>query len=100
MDDLNRNINDMWEYIRCELPENLEESALATGALVRKKGVWSASNLLRVILTYGVTDLSLKGVAAWASSVNIADLTGPALFCRVRDARMWLSSLIATILNE
>ena len=100
MDDLKCNINDLWEYIRCELPENLEETALATGALIRKKGIWSAADLLRVILTYGVTDLSLKGVAAWATSVNIADLTGPALFCRVRDSRLWLSSLIATILNE
>lgn len=99
MDNLQRDVEDLWTYIALELPENLDSSAYDSGALIRRKGVASAEVLLRLILTYGVTDLSIKGVAAWASSVKLADLSHVALFYRIRDARDWLSNLIATMLN-
>lgn len=100
MDNLQSNVRDLWTYIERELPENLDESAFAAGALIRRKGVDCAANLLRVILTYGVTDLSMKAVAAWASSVKVAEFSGPALFYRIRDARDWLAQLISMMLNE
>jgi hypothetical protein len=100
MDTLQRNIQDLWEYVEGELPPNLDDSAFNCGALVRRKGVGSAANLLRIILTYGVTDLSMKAVAAWASSVNLAEFSAVALYYRIRDSRDWLSELIATMLNE
>ena len=100
MDDLQRNVQDLWVYIRGELPDNLEETAQKCKALRRRKGVDSAANLLRVILTYGVTDLSLKATAAWASSVKLADLSGVGLFYRLEQSREWLSELISTMLNE
>jgi len=90
----------MWEYIVRELPAHLDESAKEMGALVRRKGVRSAADLLRVILTYGVTDLSLKAVAAWASSIGLAQLSSIALFYRVRDAEEWLAHLISALLQR
>jgi hypothetical protein len=62
--------------------------------------VGSAVDLLRVILTYGATDLSLKAVAAWASSTGLAQLSSIALFYRVRDAQAWLAQLISTLLER
>jgi hypothetical protein len=100
MDILKSNVQDLWEYLESELPDDLDALALRCGALVRRKGVASAGNLLRVILTYGVTDLSLKAVAAWASSVKLAEFSPVALFFRIRDSREWLSELISTMLNE
>lgn len=100
MNNLSTDINQLWDYIVRELPDDLDDSALRTGALIRKKGVDSASDLLRIILTYGVTDLSLKNVAAWASASAITDISSEALFYRIRDAKEWLSYLVSSVLNE
>ena len=100
MDVLQDNVRDLWTYIEQDLPENLDEMAYETGALLRRKGISSAANLLRVILTYGVTDLSMKAVSAWATSVKLAELSSVALFYRIRDAKDWLSRLVSVMLND
>lgn len=100
MNTLEDQVHDLWEYVVRELPDNLDASAEETGALLRRKGVDSAANLLRIILTYGVTDLSLKAVSAWASSTAVGRLSPVALFYRIRDARAWLAHLIATLLQH
>ncbi len=99
MSKLECQLKDMWDYIVSELPDNLDESAVETGALVRRKGVNSAADLLRIILTYGVTDMSLKAVSAWASSAKLGELSSVALFYRVRGAREWLAQLVSTMLD-
>lgn len=99
MSAISNQIKDMWAYIECELPDNLTASAFKTGAIIRYKGFKTASDLLRIILTYAVTDMSLKTTAAWAYAINLAQVTHPALYYRVRDARDWLSELIASMLN-
>jgi len=99
MDKLECRLQDIWQYIECDLPSDLEETAYKTNALIRHKGVSSAANLLRIILTYGVTDLPLKATAAWASAAKLAELSSVALFYRVRDAQEWLAYLISTTLN-
>jgi len=100
MSELERNIQDMWQYIVSELPADLEKTSEEAGSLVRHKSIKSAADLLRIILTYGVTDLSLKGTAAWASSVKLGELSSVALFYRIRNARKWLSQLVSTMLND
>lgn len=99
MSELKSHVQDMWEYIESILPSDLGKIAEETRALVRCKGVGSAVKLLRIILMYGVTDLSLKGTAAWASATGLGRLSSVALFYRVRDAREWLSRLIASMLD-
>jgi hypothetical protein len=49
-------------------------------------------------LAYGVSDLSLKDVAAWASSLQAAEITGPGLFYRLREAEGWLEHILAETL--
>jgi len=99
MSNLEGRVHELWDYIVRVLPENLDVSAKDAGALVRRKGVGNATDLLRVILTYGVTEMSLKTVAAWASSTGLGRMSFAALFYRVRDAREWLAHLIATLLD-
>jgi hypothetical protein len=43
---------------------DLEGTALASRALVRRRGIDGAATLLRLALVYGGTDLSLRGTAA------------------------------------
>jgi hypothetical protein len=91
---------DQWAYVRTLLPQDLEESARNSGALSRRRGVRDAEALVRTLLAYGATDLSLKSVAGWAKAPGVSDLSAPALFYRVRDAEQWLSVLLGAVLNE
>jgi hypothetical protein len=89
-----------WEYVRTLLPSDLEESARQTNALLRCRNVPDAAALMRMALAYAVSDLSLKDVAAWASALDVAEISGPGLFYRLREAEAWLERVLAQILAE
>lgn len=89
-----------WEYVRTLLPPDLEESARQTNALLRCRNVPDAAALMRMALAYAISDLSLKDVAAWASALEVAEITGPGLFYRLREAEVWLEHVLAQILAE
>jgi hypothetical protein len=89
-----------WPYLLTLLPPDLDASARRCGALVRCREVPDAQTLLRLLLAYAATDLSLKDVAAWAVAAKIAQVSGPALFYRVRHADAWLSELLASVLEQ
>jgi len=93
-------IADQWPYLLTFLPADLDGSARRDGALTRCRGVPDAPALLRLLLAYAVTDLSLKDVAAWAAAEGVAQVTGPGLFYRVRKAQGWLSTLLAMVLEQ
>src|SRR6266436_1987727 len=89
-----------WEFVRTLLPIDLEGSARAKGALIRCRNVPDAAALLRMALAYAVSDLSLKDVAAWASSLELATISGPGLFYRLREAEGWLEHVLGRVLAE
>lgn len=91
---------DDWEYVRTLLPDDLEESARRTGALLRCRNVPDAASFMRMALAYAVSDLSLKDVAAWASALQVAQITGPGLFYRLGEAELWLEQVLGQILSE
>ena len=91
--------SDEWAYVVTLLPRDLDESARRTGALVRCRNVSDSAALLRMILAYAITDLSLKDVAAWAQALHLASITGPGLFYRLREAENWLRELLAHTLQ-
>jgi hypothetical protein len=53
---------DLWPYILTLLPSDFDLSARKAGALFRARGVKNAECLLRMILAYGVSNQSLKGI--------------------------------------
>jgi len=85
----------LWPYLATLLPEDLEETARASGALVRCRNVPSAEALMRLALAYAVSDLSMKDVAAWAKVTRVATISGPGLFYRMRGAEQWLEQVLA-----
>ncbi len=95
-----RVVEEEWEFIRTLLPENLEKSAREMNALARARGVPNAEALVRLCLAYGLTDLSLKDVAAWASSSGVARVSGPGLFYRLVESEAWLEWLLAEVLRD
>jgi len=90
--------SDQWDYVRTLLPADLDQSAKSLNALVRCRNVPDAEALMRMALAYAVSDLSLKDVAAWASAMNLAEITGPGLFYRLREAEEWLAHVLAQTL--
>lgn len=91
-----------WQYLLSFLPseEVLDRTAKESGALVRKRGVSSASVLLRLAMVYGFCGLSLRQTAAWAKVANVADISDVALLKRLRKADSWLGRLLAIKLAE
>jgi hypothetical protein len=91
---------DQWDFVRTMLPPDLEETAKTLNALLRCRNVPDAAALMRMALAYAVSDLSLKDVAAWASSLELATITGPGLFYRLREAEAWLAHVLGQVLEE
>ena len=89
-----------WEYVRTLLPPDIEESARSSGALIRARNVPDAAALLRVALAYAVSDASLKDTAAWACASEVARISGPALFYRMKESEAWLELLLGQILTN
>lgn len=91
--------DDQWAYVLTLLPGDLEESARRS-ALRRCRNVPSAAALMRMTFAYAVSDLSMKDVAAWAHAIGLAEITGPGLFYRLREAEGWLAEMLAKTLAE
>lgn len=87
-----------WPYVLTLLPSDLEESAKDSRALVRCRNIPNAAALVRMVLAYALSDLSLKDVAGWAGALNLATITGPGFFYRVREAEAWLERVLAQTL--
>ena len=88
-----------WPFVATLLPLDLEESARESGALKRCRNIPNAEALMRLTLAYAVSDLSLKDVAAWAGGMEIAKITGPGVFYRLREAEAWLQKVLAAVLQ-
>ena len=91
-----------WPYLLSFLPsgELLDETAKAFGALQRKRGIDSASKLLRLALVYGCCGYSLRQTAAWAEAAEVASVSDVALLKRFRHASEWLGHLLGLKLAE
>src|SRR5918993_3345718 len=72
---------------------DLEATARASGALVRRRAIRSAEALLRLALAYGPGGLSLRTAAAWAGVSGLADLSDTAVMKRVRQGAGWVGGV-------
>lgn len=70
---------EIWEKeIYIHFPKDLEEQIKNTGVLLRKREVKSASDLLKVLFLYSVTNLSFRILALAASVLGIASISDTA----------------------
>lgn len=79
---------------------DLETSAREFGALVRKREIRSASDLLRLALAYGPGGQSLRQTAAWAELQGVASLSDVGLMYRFKDAAAWLGEIAGRLLSS
>jgi len=78
---------------------DLEKTARACGALLRRREIGDAASLLRLALAYGPCGLSLRGTAAWAELCGIGSLSDVAVLKRLRGAADWLEHIVGAILS-
>ena len=85
---------------RLEKTFDLDESARSSGALVRRRGVGSAHDLLRIVMGYSVLDWSLRMLGMWCVTVKLCNISKTALLHRLRNCQIWLGQLIVKILLQ
>jgi hypothetical protein len=95
-------LEEQWAYLVSLMPMgvDLDESAKKTGALVRKRSIGAADQLLRLVFAYALVGMPLRQTAAWAQVMAIASLSNVALLKRLRGSRMWLGQLLGLKLAE
>lgn len=93
-------IAEQWAAFLSALPPtlDLDGSARAFKALLRRRGVRDAASLLRLALAYGPCGLSLRGNAAWAEAGEIATLANTSLLERLRNSADWLGEIVRHLL--
>jgi len=89
-----------WDQLLSRLGslEELEASAKASGALVRRREIKSAGDLLRLALAYGPCGMSLRAVAAWAHTMRLCELSDVAALKRLRGSAGWLQQIVGVLL--
>ena len=100
----NKNLQDVlkkWdEKILPHLPENLEELVLKTGALQRKRGIRSATDLLKILFIYACQEISFRMLAAAACALGISAVSDTSLRKHVSKASSFLHEILSSILSS
>jgi hypothetical protein len=79
---------------------DLDSTAHAQGAMVRRRGVPSATNLLCLAFLYGPGRMPLRLIVERAASLGIANVSEPALLRRLLNASPWLEHLADTLIID
>ena len=87
-----------WNELVGTIPDDLEVSAKEYGALKRRRGVKSGSDLLRLILIYSIV-LSLRTTVIWGLGLGMCDISRQALEKRVHSSKEWLAYLLSILLK-
>ena len=86
-----------WQQLLARLPDDLEQSVFTCGAILRRRQVRSAAQLLRFIFAYAC-NLPLSVVAGWAAAIGLVHITDQAIGQHIRDASTWLGTLLTQVL--
>ena len=79
--------------------DRLTASAKEMGALLRRRGFADAVVLLRTLLLYCLTEMSLRTTAARAEATALASVSSVAVWKQLAKAAPWLQSLVAGLLE-
>jgi hypothetical protein len=91
-----------WQVIVDRLggTEAIDRLARQTKAFLRPRGIATAVDLLRLLLSYCLGDRGLRATAAWASAVGLADISNVAVLYRLRQSGDWLAALVSRALTD
>ena len=91
-----------WPYLLSFLPpaESIENLAVTTGAIKRRRRITSANTLLRLALVYAYCGYSLRQTAAWAEASGVAEVSDVALLKRFRASADWMCALMNDVIES
>jgi hypothetical protein len=89
-----------WETLREWLPADLDARARQHHFFRRARGLTDGECWLRLILMHVAGGLSLEQTAVRARELGLAEISGVALFKRLRQAEGWLRDLCQHLLAE
>jgi hypothetical protein len=89
-----------WQELAGRLPQDLAASAQASGALLRRREIRSASDLLRMAFAYAVCDWPLRLVGAWLATLGLAQMSDVAILKRLKQCQYWLGLLVVQCLQQ
>lgn len=91
-----------WPYLLAFLPsiDSIEQLALSTGAIKRRRRIDSAETLLRLAFVYAFCGYSLRQTAAWAEASGVAEVSDVALLKRFRTSADWICALMSSVLTS
>lgn len=92
--------NDRWPQLEQSWGMELDASARQQKALVRRREIRSASDLLRLVLVYCTQDWSLRQMGMWALLQGLGYLSDVALLKRLRNCSAWLGQLLYRCLQQ
>lgn len=93
-------LDDQWPYVLSLLPPDLEQTAWENDALIRKRVIKSAANLLRLVLVYGWAGFSARSTCIWAAMKKIGKLSNVALLERLQYCAPWLAVVVSQVLQR
>lgn len=89
-----------WEILREWLPPDLTQRAKIHQFFQRARGLTDGERWLRLILMHVAGGLSLEQTAVRARELGLAQVSGVAVFKRLRRAEAWLKDLCQYLLAE
>ena len=89
-----------WAIIRDWLPADLDDRARHHQFFQRTRGLSDAERWLRMLLMHVAGGLSLEQTVIRARELGLAEVSGVALFKRLRRAGPWLTDLCQHLLRE
>jgi len=89
-----------WFKVRTHLPIEIEDMAVESGALVRRRQIRSAEMLLRILLSYVCGKNSLEKTVAAASRKGWAKMSANALHLRLRGSEGFIEKVLLGLLSR
>lgn len=82
------------------LPEDLDELALKTGAIKRKRGIHSALDLLKILFLYACSNISFRILAAVSCALGISHISDTAWRKRFSKPVNFLHEILHSMLSS
>ena len=94
--------NERWDVFIAALLKNsqidLDKTARETKALIRKREIGSAKDLLHLLFFIAVSGWPFRLIGLWATIRNIGLISDVAIIHRLRKSKKWLETLVSEVI--
>jgi hypothetical protein len=92
-------VDEEWDEALETIPVDLDRTAKETRALLRRREIKQAVDLLRLVLAYCVCDWPLRLVGLWANLQGLGNMSDVAVMKRIQKCKQWVETLVGVMLQ-